>query len=365
MLLSSATEAYSRDLFSSDILGEIATALDSRSQLDTLPDGIHIGTLFHAGKPLTIVKRDSTVRHIGYAIFSAELRQATPSPFYNVLERNALIKGLQIKRDKTVDEEFADQGVVFSKGKLQTLPDLYGKSDIAFTLENRNGKAYHAIWTDKDKTICEIEMPYTFKFLNGTDMDENERRLTDDLMMLTQYHFDSDSLEAVDIDKERLVPHLLNEHYILPGESYYFDTLNSNRYYEQVDSSFFRPVYSPEYPIESLANICTSTEVPNNLTVELKVIKYGFKTSIIEVPLSSLINYFRRNDCQAFFGIIKSNEQEFVCEIIFRNADEGYCHIVKMTVPIDAIGTKDGRYIARLNSYIPISKIENLFYEKK
>lgn len=365
VLPSARTGAYYRDLFCSDILGNIATVLECREQLDTLPDGIYIGRLTHADKPLTVVKRDSIIRHIGYTIFPAELRQSMPSSFYNVLERNALVKGLRIKRARTVEEEFAHQGVVFSKGKLQDLPDLYGQPDISFTLENRNGKVYHAKWTDTVNTICEIDMPYTYEFLNGTDMDENDRRLTDDLSMLARYHFAGDSTMAVDVDVESIVPYYITNYYVLPGKSYYFDGLNSNRYYEQDDSAMFRPVYSPEYPRESLANVCTATEVPNNLTVELKVIKYGFKTSNIEVPLTSMVDYFRRNGCEVFFGIIESGEKATLCEVIFRNTDEGYCHIVKMTVPADAIGTKDGKYTARLNGYIPISKIESLFDENK
>lgn len=359
---SSAAGTLPHDLFSSDILGDIATVLKCEEQLDTLADGIYIGKLTHDGKPLTVVKTDGVVCHIGYAVFPAEVRQTLPSPVYNVLERSALVDGLRIKRKRTVAQEFEEEGVTFGKGKLRSLPDLYKRPELAFSLENRNGRVYHATWKDNDDVVCEIDIPYSYEFINGTDMDENERRLVDALEKLVKHSFDSDTLTVVDVDKDRLIPYF--DYYILPGKSYYFDGFNSNRYYEMTDSVSFRPIYTPEYPRESLANVCTSAEIPNNLTVELKVVRYGFNASKVEVPLTSLVEYFCRKGCQPFFGIVESNDKATVCEILFRNTDEGYCHIAKLTAPADAIAAKEGKYTARLNSFIPISKIESLFADK-
>ncbi len=44
-----------------------------------------------------------------------------------------------------------------------------------------------------------------------------------------------------------------------------------------------------------------------------------------------------------------------------RNAPEGYCHIIKITAPVSSIGNEDGEFKARMNPFIPISKISSLF----
>lgn len=360
-----AADTHSHELFSADVLGDIAAALGNRDTLDSIPDGIYIGTFTSRGKPLSVIKADSMVCHIGYSIFTEDMRKELPSPFYDVLERNALIKDIPgMKRQRTVDQEFEERGVVFRKGSLKMLPSLFGRPEIKFNLYNYDGKKYHAIWADSDRVVCEIEMPYTYEFLKGTEMDENERRLVDGLSRLRPYAFANDSLAAADVDNCSVLPYHTSNLYILPGESYYLEGLNANRFYQMSDSGALYPVYAPEFPIESLSNLCTAAEVPNKISVEVKVVKYGFKKAFVEVPLTSMVDYFRKSGTTPFFGIIETGPDATVCEVVFRNTAEGYCHILKMTAPAETIGKREGKFTARLNSFIPISKIENLFDDK-
>lgn len=351
------------DLFRSDILARMASAMKIENTLSEMPDGISVAELEYNGRPLSVVKQDGVIRHIGFSVFPAPMRRQAHSPFYDVIERYALIDALPIEKKKTVDRELFEEGVHFSKGSIQKLPALFGNEKVEFSLTNNNGKEYHAVWTENGRQICEVTLPYTYEFLHGTTMDENERRLIEDFKTLSATSFENYS--SADVERSSLITYFPTNYYIKPGQSYYFDSFNTNRYYMMPDSLSFAPIYDAEYPRESLANVCTSLEVPNNLKLSIKLVQYNYKSTTVEMPLSSVVDYFLREGCTPFFGIIESTEKQTVCELLLRNEDEGYCHILKITAPAEAIAEHEGTYTARMNSYIPISKISSLFDEQK
>ena len=46
-----------------------------------------------------------------------------------------------------------------------------------------------------------------------------------------------------------------------------------------------------------------------------------------------------------------------------RNANEGYCLVMKVTCDVEQLLDKNGNITARLTSYVPTFKIKNLFKE--
>ena len=49
--------------------------------------------------------------------------------------------------------------------------------------------------------------------------------------------------------------------------------------------------------------------------------------AVRRVPLSQFIDYCLQRGCDPFFGIIESTEERTVCQLLLRNADEGFCQI--------------------------------------
>lgn len=359
--LPSWADTHTAGRFRSDILASMAGAMKMNTQISSLPDGIHVATLSYAGKPVTVTVDNGEVSHIGYSIFDADLRAAAPSPFYDVVERYALLESLPLERIKTVERELFEEGVHFSTGNLKMLPSLYGNKSIEFSLSNENGKKYVASWVKGGSPVCSVSLPYTYEFLHGTTMEENERRLIDDLTRMSASEFNNFAFEQPEV--ESMVTFFPSNYYILPGESYYFDNFNGNRYYTRSDSVTYKPIFDNTYPRETLANVCTALETPHNLRLNLKLVQYGYKTSTVNLPLAALVDYFDRTGCTPFFGIIEHDDNKTVCELLARNIDEGYCHILKITVPTEDIGLSDATFTARMNSYIPISKLTSLFDE--
>ena len=161
------------------------------------------------------------------------------------------------------------------------------------------------------------------------------------------------------VTRDDLVSLFPTGYYLLPGDVYYFDSFNSNRYYTKVDSVSFAPIYDERFPIESMANVATSMEVPNDLTASVKIVRYNYNNTTLDMPLSALVKYCLDNGCNPYFGVIGRYDDRIEFEVLMRNDREGYCHLIKLVAntPED----KPFFLTARMNPYIPISKIQSLF----
>lgn len=353
--------SYAASGFHGALLSDMAKAMKMTQKIEALDEGTHVAALSYSGRPITVIVKNDRVAHIGYSIFTAEHRDYTYSPFFDAIERYALLEKLPIQRQKTVERELFEEGIHIDAGSLSILPGLYNAADVEFSLSNDNGKKYHAVWTRKGSPVCEITLPFTYELLHGTTMEENESYLISDLLECNAKGSDESIFTLPSVSREQLITFFPYSYYICPGEAYYFDNLNANRYYTKADSINFAPIYDEKYPLESLANLTTSLEVPNNMTLEVKIIQYNYRSATVALPLSAFVKYCIDNGCTPFFGVLEHNDDSIVCQLLMRNIDEGYCHLLKIKAGTETPGANEGKLTARMSPYIPISKISALF----
>lgn len=369
LLATFMTVSAAIDGYRSSLLHDMAVAMKMTDSIEQLSEGTHVARLSYHDRPITIVVEHGRVNHIGYSIFTKEHRESAYSPFFNMVERYALLEKLPMQRIKSVGRELYEEGIHFEIGSLSILPSLYDRPDLEFTLENINGKKYRARWRMNDQDLVVIDTPYTYGLLHGTSMEDDENNLISDLRQLSDSRFEkSDWIVPSEIQEEDFdsIYHQYKPDkdnlFVKPGETYYFDNLNSNRYYT-TDNDSLVPLHDPAYPFESMANILTSMEVPNSLVVDANIKCYNYRTDTVSLPLSAMVKYFLDQRCTPFVGLLESNPENTVALLVMRNINEGYCHLIKLTTPASAAGTDEGSVTARINAYIPISKITSLFVE--
>lgn len=350
-------DAPAQHEFRTDLLARMAASMQI-SSLDTLQEGIHWQSLSYKGDPVTVIVRNHRIEHIGYALFTPFQRSALPAPVCNLLERYALEINLPLKREKSTVRQIAEDGISFEKGTFSFFRELIKDTTYQVTVENRNGKQYAVSWHKAGTVCCSVQFPVDFGLLNGSEMLENERRIGKEIEQTP-----ATSGNPARVSRDQLLPTWQTNYFILPGESYYTDELNTNRYYEQDKEGEFRLVYHSRYPLESLANLLTTTEIENQFILDIRLKKYGCTEETISVPLSRWTGFCLDNGCKPFFGVISYDGNLAVCELIMRNTQQGYNHILKVTFDIRQLENKKGVIQARLNSYVPASKIKYLFDE--
>lgn len=298
------------------------------------------------------------VKHIGYRLFVKDERRGFNLPVFDFLERSVLEADLpDILKDVTVERSLEEDGVEYAGGNLRTLLTVAPDTTLSLVVENPDGRNYLLRWTDSvGKMVYAITFPIFYDLLHGTEMTENERRLWEGLS--TNYIEQRDTLL---VDASMLTQDADSLVRVFEGEQYYFPENNSNRYYEYVDSAQFRLICSERHPLYSLANLVTSTEIENGYQVKVRLIGYDYSDRFFNMPLSEFVDYFIKNGCKPFFGVIEADEKKITALLTMKNEKEGYCHNIRLTAPADIMQIENGEIAARITPYIPISRILSLF----
>lgn len=361
ILLAMPLVSFAKNRYQSDLLAQMAESLQMKAVLDTMSDGTYIAQSKYKGHPLTVIVNHGEVEHIGYSVFTEEMRDGMPSPIYNFLERYALQADLPLKRIKTVERQLFEDDVTFTTGTIHTLGSIWGQNGIGFTLENRQDKMCRATWTKDGKAYCSVCFPVNYNLYHGTDLVENQRRLVDDLRHVS----DAKIGTAKELSKEQLTKLFEPNYFVLKNDSFYVASLNSNNYYVQEYDEQYKLLFSERYPIESFANLLTTNSIDNEIQAQIKLVMYDFKSEVIKIPLVNFLHYFMQKGCQAYFGVIDRKDDDYTAELLMLKRDEGYCHSIKLTFNTGNVSSRSGIVTGRMNCYIPISKVKFLFEEKK
>lgn len=132
LVLPFASSAKNR--YQSDLLSQMAESLQMKAVLDTLSDGSYIAQQSYKSHPLSIIVSGGEVEHIGYSIFSKEMRAIAPSPVYNFLERYALQANLPLKRTKSVERQLYEDDVIFTVGNIYKLSSIWAMPNVNFSI---------------------------------------------------------------------------------------------------------------------------------------------------------------------------------------------------------------------------------------
>lgn len=359
LVLPFASSAKNR--YQSDLLSQMAESLQMKAVLDTLSDGSYIAQQSYKSHPLSIIVSDGEVEHIGYSIFSKEMRAVAPSPVYNFLERYALQANLSLKRMKSVERQLYEDDVIFIVGNIYKLSSIWAMPNVHFSIDNWEDRMCRATWDQNGKVFCSVCFPVNYNLYHGTDLVENQRRLLVDLRRVSVIQPKVDR----GISKDRLVKLFEPNYFVLKGDSFYVATLNSNNYYVQEGNEQYKLLFSDRHPVESFANLLTTNSIDNSIQAQVKLVMYDFKSEMVNVPLVNLLNYFISKGCKAYFGMIDKKNETYTSELLMLKRDEGYGHVIKLTFNTANVSSKSGTITGRMNCYVPISKVKFLFEEKK
>ena len=308
---------------------------------------------FH-GYSLNVISEDGRITHIGYQLFTSNQCELFGATVCNFVERYLLELDIPIKSHLSRTERTHIDHVVI-EGNTSPM-ELSGDTAIAVKMELTDGKIYSVRWCRNENTVYRISFPVEYDLLVGTDMDERERRLSEELKRTK-----TDSVTQEMPLTSQLHKAWQENYYTLEGGTYLIDELKADLYFQNDNNGQLRPVFTSEYPAESLANLFTSLYIEGDFTIDIQLRKYGFKTERILVPLRQWITFCLQEGCKPYFGIIKLEEHTAQCELIMYNASMGYNHVMKLYFPLNAISTRQGTIEARLTPYVTTSRVKNIF----
>lgn len=364
LILTSRLVSVAQNEYRTDLLVRMASKLKIAEQLDTLRDSIYYNLFSYRERPLTVIVDNHRVEHIGYHLFTNEHRDVFHTPVINFLERYFLELDLGIDSIHTMKDKMENDNVRFHKGNSKFFRNLPNDSlyQIAYfvSIQNINERGYSVEWLKDSTIVCGISFPIEYAVLTGTDMVEYENRLKNEIERDTLK-----SPKVAEVTREMLKKEWQENYYILKGDYYYFESLNNHQFFVMDSLEQLRPMYDSIHVVESLHNLFTMPYLENEYTLDVKLVKYGFKKEFFSIPLKQWLRFCLNSGCRPYFGIISNDGKNVVCELIMRNSDMAYVHVMNLTFDLKTLEERGGVIKARLNSYIPTARIKYLFEEIK
>ena len=355
-----AQEKRPRNTYYSEELKAIAVYSNLITISDTLNDGVFYGIASYKNKPITIIVEDNEVKHIGFSLFSPEYRNFFNPLCCNFIERYALLLKIPVQRNKIYHDKMEQDRVIFRTGNFETIEDFAGGNFFQIC-HNYENNVHFFRWEKEGRVVCELGFPSSYKLLLGMEMDELDARLKRDILNTKTPLTDSVQV----FSKGDLVASITGDYYVKKGSCYYFAELNSDKFFQlkNMQENRYTLMFNQKYPRQSLANVMTSSGLPNDFLLRVKQEVYGYKDSVYTVPLTKYIDFCLKNNCTPYFGIISETNDIIDCELIMRNEVLQYNHVMRMKVSVKDVENRKGLIDARLDAYVPTHYLKNLFNE--
>lgn len=325
----------------------------------TMKEGVNYGVTRYNGHPITIVMTNKKVTHIGYSLFSPSQRIRETEPHCAFLERLLLSADIKDFYGTSIENYLKEEKIVFNKGSLQDLKALVGDTNFNYQVNQIEGKKHAmSLYVNNSRRIT-IIYPINLQLVRGATMQEIEGDISADLRR-TRIE-ETMPFSPVESMLQRVGNSPI---YLLPGDIYMLPQLTSNRFYVRHDDGSFHTLFSADFPMESMANLCTGIDIPTEIELAITLIRYGHVKEDLRVPLRQWVAYCLQQGCTPYFGVIDHDDNETICEVVMHHEDFNYNHVMKFS--FDPTVLKDGKGIVRgrWNSYVQMSNVKSLFNEK-
>ncbi len=346
-------------------LERLAQQIGQKHKLDTLTLGLYVGIDTFLHKPLTVEVRNRHVTHIGYSIFSQQLRTDFPSPVYNFIERYALAMDIPREENKfSMEKQMEMDRVNFSVGSLQMLPSLF-RQKVSVDIEKAMERFYRISWTDSiGQIVCRMTFPSSYELMHGSEMLENEERIVQEIRSTKPF-----VAQPAIVNREELDVYKADGSdtiYIHRGGHGIIEHIRSDKYYVRSGDGAMTLLYSPLYPYESLCNLFTSEELTFAPSVHVLLRKYNFQKEELDVQLTQLRHFFYEEQCTAYCGLIDFDEAKGEIDMIIQmvNKESSYEHLMRLRGnPFSVTDGQCGIHVT-LTSYIPLHNVAKWYAEE-
>lgn len=302
------------------------------------------------------------VEHIGWPLFSAEVRQSMPSPVYDFLEYAVLDHHFRLN-----DNPLPLRQMKFISGSWKKLEAIAEKTD--FGIDMQDGK-YDVRWSNESGTLVEVIFPVNYELL----LHDTRRNLIRSFVEELQ-RWKADA-PALSYEKQRIVSSENPDIYVKRGDSYLSSWITSETYYwakndttiESTDtliSQGYIPIWDASYPEESAANLMMDVlDLSEEVLIQLQFILDVKERKMVTVPLHQWLSFCRQKGCNLFWGVERRNEQLIIGSLFMQNNSLGYNHVALITIPVETIGRKRKMELkGRVHLYAPTTNVNDLFLE--
>lgn len=338
--------------FATQRLASIAKCMTLQG-LDTLSAGTHESLYWLRKHPVCVrINRFDEVEHIGFRLFSEEVRKMTSSVVCDFLERDLLERNLP-SIDGAIKHDLMYEQVWFIEGNAQTPFSFDGTE--AYAEDRIDYRKYRATWSKDGRTLLRITLNMNYQMLTGCNAIELEQRFMTRLRRHERHEHSPviDSLPANGPDV-----------YVVLGDTFLIREMNNELLYEH-DRTGWHLADSLSRPTRALRNMLTSMESRKEPLLQLTLDKYGYETEQLQTAYKDWLQMCQDDGCTPYFGIKQKTAEGYNGTVLMVNRQAGYLHMLSLSVDQQSMADSSQPLIrGRLYVYIPLHNVADTFYRK-
>ncbi len=253
---------------------------------------------------------DGMIEHIGFPLFSTEMRTLLPSPIYDYLEYALLDHKYHIN-----ENTLQQQKIRFFKGSWEDMERIRPSDDC--TIDNKDDKWYVVRWSRNAQEILSIVVPIDYELLANSNRREMEQDFSRNLKRY----------------KPVSKPKTSTTH-----------RLNASK------------------PQETLSNIIMTTDHASvQVTLSVKLLYTGFHKETVRVTLPQWMGFCKSEGCTPYYIYEGADDNQASVMLLMHNRSEGYAHLLHLHATISQLEATAQTYQGKLYMFIPTNNIADLF----
>ena len=315
--------------------------------VDSLHEGQNVVSV--RGRDVILRCFHGQVQNVGYRLFSDDMRRAIHSPVLDFLERYFLQLDFP-QPDRPSSRMAREDRFHFLKGSLSTVKNLRPDDDLSIDSDSR---CYTVTWQRSGQTILSVHFPANHELISGETKIESEQNIEADILHAINH-------KEVNVNDADLSPTIQNGYLKKHGNTYLNRLFLSDLYYQRQNDTLFL-VADDSHPLETTANMLVSRSFSPSRKMKMEQVLYGFKRKTFETTLRQWIIFCENSGCELYYGIESFDGQVVRATVLAVNTSENYNHVLLADIPMAAITDSSVPVSARLDAYVPMHNIKNLF----
>ncbi len=293
------------------------------------------------------------------SLFPPTLEASIPSQFRDFVDRYVGEMISEHVPDGTAERrmKFDEVDISFplTAEATELLPRATG---VCFMMEM--GRRYSIVWMQDSLEMGRISFPASFNLIRGTSQKESFNRLANVFAARHAAPLSANVRPTSQPDSLNIIRR--------EGHEFYLGHLANHRW---IDATGAHPVWSPEFPAESVANLFCIEGMPD-ARVAMEMIDYRLERRAFDTSLSALREILGDKDrCEVFFGVsIMRDDAPMEAVVVFHNPELAYIHKLELEIDLPALfnagaSERSAPAIrAILHPYIKLHNLSDLWGEK-
>lgn len=324
-------------------------------RLNVSADSLAVGDTRMKVKGSTILVRkidNGDIDFIGIPLFNPAMRRDQSLPIYDFLEYACLDRKFGISSNRLLYKD-----VTFVKGDWNVLLQLGDSADCS--VRSVNDRMYEVQWSRGGKVMADVKVPIRYDVLSLSSRGEMERRFLSGLKSFADKRVAADvlpkdtaGLEEVADNGKRL--------YMRKGGTYADSRISNSTYYIYTGSNALKPVFSRQFPVQSIGNLIVLPAWSGVADVPMKIrfVCANRKVEELTTTVRQLVGYAVSKGCKPYYGVESNKDGRLVVSLFLYDAKSGYDHVLNVECKTADIATDKLVLTGRGYLYSPTTNVK-------